>query len=179
VSILLTTDGGATWPITLAGIAASSKSTNVLVPTLGSPTTSAQVRLSWTNAPQGFSGESVSAGLFRIEPPFLTVTNPDGGNLWTIGTRRSINWSNNLGDLEKVLIELSQDDGATYPIVVVFACLRRQDCRTGSAHQVRDRGTGGRALHKSTSCDTIIHGDEPPIFAYPRSTRFAIQALRP
>jgi hypothetical protein len=47
------------------------------------------------------------------------VTNPDGGNLWTIGTSRSINWSNNLGDLERVIIELSQDDGTTYPIVVV------------------------------------------------------------
>jgi hypothetical protein len=119
VSIQLTTDGGATWPITLAGIAASSKATNIPVPTLGSPTASAQVRLLWANAPQGFSGESVSAGLFRIEPPFLTVTAPDGGNLWTIGTTKSINWSNNLGNLEQVLIELSQDDGATYPVVVV------------------------------------------------------------
>ena len=122
VDLLLDTDGGVTPPVTLAaGVTASAKTATIVTPTLAAPTASARVQVVWTTAPAGFGAQGASPGLFRVEPPFVTVLSPNGGETWTAGTKKSITWSNNLGNLENVLIELSQDDGATYPIVVLAA----------------------------------------------------------
>ena len=120
VEIRYSTDDGQTFPIALAsGIGASAKSATVTTPTLAVPTTLARVRVSWTNAPAGYSAQGTNPAHFRTEPAFVTVTAPNGGNVWTVGTNAQITWSHNLGALENVKIELSQDDGATFPIVVL------------------------------------------------------------
>lgn len=119
VDVVLETDGGLTAPITLAaGVQASARSATFVTPTLTSPTASAQVRVVWTNPPSGFAADGASPGLFRVEPAFVTLTFPDGGNTWGVGTKKSITWSSNLGSLERVLVELSLDDGASYAVVV-------------------------------------------------------------
>lgn len=118
--VVISTDGGATFPVTVAtSQVATSKKATFTAPVLGSPTTAAQLRILWGNAPTGMSAQVTHTGTFRIEPAFLTVTSPDGGNLWTVGSSRSITWAQNLGSLESVRVELSQDDGATYPIIAL------------------------------------------------------------
>jgi hypothetical protein len=120
VDVVLSTDGGITPPVPLGtGIVASAKSVTFETPTLGSPTAAAQVRVVWSSAPAGFAVEGVSPGLFQVEPAYITVTFPDGGNTWAVGSKKKVTWNHNLGSVERVLIQLSQDDGASYPIVML------------------------------------------------------------
>ena len=59
---------------------------------------------------------------FTIAEPFVAVTRPNlSTHVWTAGTKQTIQWASNLGALEKVAIELSQDGGSTYPIVLLAA----------------------------------------------------------
>jgi IPT/TIG domain/Beta-propeller repeat/PKD domain len=119
VNVALSTDSGATFPIQLTTNAVATSSATFVTPALPATTLTARVRVVWANAPPGFAAQGTSPANFRIDQPFVTVTSPDGGNTWTVGTSRSITWSQNLGNLENVRIELSQDNGATYPIVVL------------------------------------------------------------
>jgi hypothetical protein len=117
VDVLLSTDGGATFPTQLAAAqVAGTQSATIVTPAVS--TAMGQVRVLWTNAPSGFAAGGTSAGTFTIAPPFVIVTSPNGGESWPAGKKRTITWSHNLGALESVRIELSQDDGATYPVVV-------------------------------------------------------------
>jgi len=119
VDVHLSLDGGATFPIVLpSGGTAGSKSATFVMPTLPAPTNTAQIRIRWTNAPSGGSAVSTS-GIFTIAPAFVTVNWPNGGETWVVGKKKAITWSHNLGNLEAVRIELSQDGGATYPIVAL------------------------------------------------------------
>ena len=120
VDVQLSTDGGATWPTTLAsGIDVLAKTATVTTPTLGAQSTTARLRLVWANPPGGLSGNGLNPGNFTIQPPVITVTAPNGGNIWAVGSSQTIKWKSNLGSLENVTIELSTDGGATYPIVVL------------------------------------------------------------
>jgi hypothetical protein len=100
-----------------AGIVATDKQANVLVPAIA--TTTARVRVVWANPPAGVTLAGDNPGNFKIEPPFVTVTAPTAGKLWPIGSAQTINWKHNLNALENVEIRLSKDGGATYPIVIV------------------------------------------------------------
>jgi subtilisin family serine protease len=118
VNVLLSTDGGVTFPTVLASnIAASVKSATFTVPTLGAPTTLARVRVELVTNP---AVGGTNPANFRVDPPYVTVTAPSGAStIWLVGTSRSVTWSQNLGSLESVMIELSLDGGATYPIVLL------------------------------------------------------------
>jgi hypothetical protein len=110
---------GATGPFTTlsANVVATLKKADVRVP--ATPTPMARVRLVWANPPAGFSATALNAGNFTIEPPTLAVTTPRAGEIWTIGSSKTLKWTSNLGKLEQVEIRLSRDGGLTYPIVIV------------------------------------------------------------
>ena len=52
---------------------------------------------------------------FTISPPALTVTDPDGGENWEIGSGHPIQWSDtDMNNSDRVTIELSRDNGSSY-----------------------------------------------------------------
>ena len=120
VHVLLSTDGGLTYPTLLASRAASAQSADVTVPTLASGTANARVQIFWADAPPGEQA-SASSSPFSIASPFVALTTPNGGQTWTIGTSATIKWSSNLGPLESVRLELSTDGGASWSAVLVPA----------------------------------------------------------
>jgi hypothetical protein len=111
---------GASGPFTTlsggANLKASAKGVNITVP--ATATLAARVRIVWNNAPAGASAVAISPADFRVQPPFITVTSPAAGVIWTVGTPATVSWSHNLGTLENVKIELSRDNGVTYSIVL-------------------------------------------------------------
>jgi uncharacterized delta-60 repeat protein len=120
VDVQLSTTGTAGPFTTLsggAGIVANRNTANVIAPSTSS--TSARVRVVWANPPAGTSVSATSPADFKVQPPFIAVTAPAAGQVWTLGGSGSVTWSHNLGALENVKLELSKDGGATYPILVL------------------------------------------------------------
>jgi hypothetical protein len=118
VHVQLSTAGTAGPFTTLrANVVASLKKADVLVP--ATPTPMARVRLVWANPPAGLAASALNAGNFTIEPATLAVTAPSAGEVWQIGSSKTIRWTSNLGKLEPLEIRLSRDGGVTYPIVIV------------------------------------------------------------
>jgi hypothetical protein len=118
VHVQLSTAGAAGPFTTLsANVVATLKKADVLVP--ATPTSMARVRLVWANPPAGLAASALNAGNFTIEPPTLAVTVPRAGEVWPIGSSKTLKWTSNLGKLEPVEIRLSRDGGLTYPIVIV------------------------------------------------------------
>ena len=117
VKIELSRDGGLTFPETLvaaqANDSASAGSYHWLVT---GPATGAKARIRVT-ALNGSASDTGNVN-FKIAPPFLKVTAPRAGQLWPIGSSRTISWKSNLGALENVQITLSKDGGLTYPILL-------------------------------------------------------------
>jgi subtilisin family serine protease len=165
VTVQLSTDGGATFPTTLmASKVASTKVADVLVPTLGAPTTTARVKVLWSNPPSGSSASSVSPANFRVEPAFVTVTLPNGGEIWTIGTATTVKWTSNLGALARVDIHLSTDNGATYPNLVVgntsndsAQSVTVLSSWATSLARIRVRWTTNPAVNDSSNAPFTIH----------------------
>ncbi|MBI2834435.1 MAG: hypothetical protein HYX76_08415, partial [Acidobacteria bacterium] len=119
VDVLLSTDNGVTFPIVLAsGILASKKSVTYTMPDIGTPTTQARIKVVWSNPPAGSAAAGTSP-MFSVQPPFVTAVAPNGGEIWSIGSKPTVQWSSNLGALERVRLELSQDDGGTYSITMI------------------------------------------------------------
>ncbi len=114
VDVSFSTDGGGTFPLTIASNAvAGARTAAVTIPVLPAPTAAARTRIAWTNAPAGFAAEGIGSEDFLVEPAFVRVTTPNGGEVWTSGTNQTVTWAHNLG-LESVAIDVSLDDGATY-----------------------------------------------------------------
>jgi len=113
VQVLLSTDGGQTFPGVLASsVTASSGTTTITVP--NNPSTQARVQVQWV---ANGSVNGMSNANFTITAPFITVTKPNGGENWVSGTTQTFTWSNNLGSKENVSIELSTDGGATWQML--------------------------------------------------------------
>jgi hypothetical protein len=47
-------------------------------------------------------------------PPPLTVTQPNGGEVWTAGSVQQITWNGNLSHTDHLIIQYSRDGGASW-----------------------------------------------------------------
>jgi hypothetical protein len=116
ISIVLSRDGGATYPDTIATgeVNDGVYSWQVTAPV----TTTARIKVIAYDAASN-SGQDVSDANFTIADgtaPEVTVTVPNDGEIWDIGTSYDITWTatDNIG-VTSVAIVLSSDGGATYP----------------------------------------------------------------
>jgi hypothetical protein len=109
VRILLSTDGGATFPITLVDSTSNDKSERVKVP--NSSNSRARVKIVWAQDPTVFDTSDAN---FKIAAPFVTVTQPNGGEKWKTGTSQWVRWDSNIGVREGVFIDLSTNGGASW-----------------------------------------------------------------
>ncbi len=110
-NILLSTNGGSTFPTTLAsGVAGGATSGSYDWVVSGATTTQARVRVVWaTNT--AVLGTTAN---FRIQAASVTVTAPNTAVSWAVGTTRSVTWNHNLGTREAVNIDESTDGGVTW-----------------------------------------------------------------
>jgi hypothetical protein len=115
VDILLSTDGGGTYPHTIAAAEPNDGVYPWLVDV--SPTTEARVKVVAFDAAMN-SGEDESDANFEIADgtaPSVTVTQPNGGETWHIDSFFDITWTatDNIG-VTSISIVLSSDAGATF-----------------------------------------------------------------
>jgi hypothetical protein len=90
-NVQLSTTGSTGTFTTMSGgssIGASQKQANVLVPSAA--TSTARVRVTWSNPPAGFAATGINPGNFRIEAPLVNVTAPTAGEVWVIGSAKTI-----------------------------------------------------------------------------------------
>ncbi len=109
VDIAYKTTLGAVWT-NIATNQTNNGSYNWSVP--NTPTTTAKVRVRSTS----FSAHADSSDVFfTINPPIksITVSAPNGGEIYGVGTNKTISWSSS--NVATVKIELSLDNGVTYP----------------------------------------------------------------
>ena len=107
VKIELSRDSGANWE-QLTDQTENDGSWNWLV--AGTPSTTCFVRVSTTDG----SLADTSDAVFTISPtPSLTVTAPNGGEDWEIGTEQEVTWTS-VNTSSAVKIELSRDKGSTW-----------------------------------------------------------------
>lgn len=103
-------DNGKTW--TTIAAAANDGSEIWTIPLVESD--SARVRVSHLRNPAVFD---ISDSLFKIiAEPSITVTAPNGGEVWYNGQRQTITW-NSTGDFLEVRIEYSLDNGASWTVL--------------------------------------------------------------
>jgi hypothetical protein len=116
VNLDVSRNNGNTWSRIASAVSNSSASGGSFNWTVTSPTTSnARVRAVWT----ANSNVTGTTGNFTIANPTITVTNPDSSTaVWSVGTTATITWTDNLGPLENVQIQLSLDGGSTYGITL-------------------------------------------------------------
>ncbi|MCK4413203.1 MAG: T9SS type A sorting domain-containing protein [Candidatus Eisenbacteria sp.] len=121
ISILLSTDNGASFPTTIATGEPNDGSFTWSVP--ASPTTNARVKvIAYDDA--GNPGEDASDDDFTIADgtaPTVTVTSPNGGEGWDTGETYTITWTatDNLA-VTGVDLLLSTDGGASFPDTIAI-----------------------------------------------------------
>ena len=107
VRIELSRDNGATFPETLAAsLQNTSASQGSFTWVVTGPATAgpqARIRVSWVHGP-AMDSSNVS---FTIAPVFITLSGPAAGSSWGFGTKQRVIWTTNLGDLDRVNVQLS------------------------------------------------------------------------
>jgi hypothetical protein len=117
VNIDVSRDGGATYTAVAASVKNGATSGTYNWTVSGAATTQARIRVTSSSNASVSDASNVN---FAIADPFITVIKPNiASDVWTVGTTQTVQWTNNLGTVEKVTIELSKDGGITYPIVLV------------------------------------------------------------
>jgi|GEM_PF-932068 len=113
VKIEYSINGGDTWPV-ITEATENDGDYDWIIP--DTPSDNCLVRISETD------GEpvDVSDAIFSIIPTLsddITVTAPNGGEIWTVGSLQEIKWTST-GDINNVLIEYSTDNGLTWKVIV-------------------------------------------------------------
>ncbi len=111
VDLAYSADDGRSWT-PIATQAQNSGSYEWVVPAL--QTNQARVRVSDTATPSTFD---VSDEAFHISTARLTLTSPNGGEIWQVGTDQTITWSTD-GAVAAVKIEYSVDNAKTWKEIV-------------------------------------------------------------
>ncbi len=154
VNIELSTDNGSTWA-TLAASAPNSGAYQILTP--NTPSSWCLIKISDANGPSF----DVSNAAFTIkELSSITVTTPNGGEYLMVGTNPQIQWTySGLSDSSQVIIEASQDGGATWntnglssfptSISQGFTNWAIEESMTGNSCLIRVRETSGIASDTS------------------------------
>jgi hypothetical protein len=115
VRLEISRDGGATWGPIAASVAQSSSTGGSFNWTVTGPVTaSARIRATWTLIPSVTDTSNVN---FTIVNPSVTVTSPNGGEVWTVGTSVTVRWTSNLATSENIRIELSTNGGTSYSVI--------------------------------------------------------------
>jgi hypothetical protein len=118
VNIDLSRDGGASWDAIATSVPNTTATSGTYSWVVTPPaTTRARVRVSWAADP---AVNSVSAVDFTISGT-VSLTAPTGSASWGIGSARTVTWNHTLGAGQTFDIDLSTDDGATFPIPVARA----------------------------------------------------------
>jgi len=111
LNIDLSTNGGTNWT-TLVSNTANDGSEAITVP--NTPSTQCRIRV---QEPDG-SPSDTSNNNFTIAPaPAITVTAPNGGETWTVGTTQTVTWTSQ-GSVGNVNIDLSTDGGTNWTNLV-------------------------------------------------------------
>jgi hypothetical protein len=104
------TDGGATYPYTIAATENDGTYSWIVPDTISA---SFRVRVSDLADAEAFDTSNANA---KIRAQF-TVTSPDGAEIWTVGDSNNVTWST-VGTVANVKLDYSMDSGATYPNVI-------------------------------------------------------------
>ncbi|MFH1062870.1 MAG: hypothetical protein V1747_08340, partial [Candidatus Omnitrophota bacterium] len=110
ISILYSTDGGTTYPLTVIGSTASAGGTYNWPSVPDSPSTTTKVKITCLS---DASVADESNSNFRIRAD-ITLTAPNGGESWVVGTSENITWVKT-GSIANVALEYSINNGLTYP----------------------------------------------------------------
>jgi hypothetical protein len=113
VEIEYSTNGGSTWA-TIVPSTQNSGSYQFAVP--GPPSATCRIRISLVGTPSIYD---ISNANFTISSlPSVTLTVPNGGENWLVGSNQNITWSS-VGSVGNVKIEYSTNGGSTWSSVVV------------------------------------------------------------
>jgi hypothetical protein len=172
IDILLSSDGGGTYPHTIATGEANDGVFLWLVDV--ATTTQARVKVIAYDAAMN-SGEDESDGDFEIydgTPPLVTVVQPNGGESLAIDSFFDITWNatDNIG-VTSVDFLLSTDGGATYPDTIstgeandgIFNWLVDVAPTTQARIMVQAHDAAANTGSDQSDADFIIYDDEPPV----------------
>ncbi|MDZ7341414.1 MAG: T9SS type A sorting domain-containing protein [candidate division KSB1 bacterium] len=109
VKIELSRNGGSTWETLIAST--PDDGTHLWAVT-GPASTNCRIRISDIDG----NPSDISDNAFTIKESFITITSPNGGETWRVGTTQTITWIS-AGTSGQVKIELSRNGGSTWEIL--------------------------------------------------------------
>ncbi|MFH1219356.1 MAG: C25 family cysteine peptidase [Candidatus Eisenbacteria bacterium] len=116
ITLILSRDGAMTFPDTLAKGEVNDGIYHWQVPP--PPTTTARIKVIAYDAAGNLNADMSNANFQMVDttPPTVTVTAPNGGEIWDIGSTYDITWTatDNIG-ITAIAILLSSDGGAAFP----------------------------------------------------------------
>jgi hypothetical protein len=111
VNIELTTEGGDTWTM----IASNTTNSGSYIWTV--PVADSSICLIKVSIPADGIPFDASDGFFSIGSAFITLTSPNGGESWAVGSSHDITWTS-AESMDNVGIGLSTDGGSTWTAIV-------------------------------------------------------------
>jgi len=111
VNIYYSTNAGATWGQITSNYQAGTGYYNWAVP--NTPATTCRVKVVSSTDSTNFD---ISDNNFTIPNPGITITSPNGGEVWSSGSQRTIYWSST--GIQSVLLEYSTDSGSTWNTII-------------------------------------------------------------
>lgn len=127
MKIEISRDGGVTWAAPAVAASTPNSGTKAWTVT-GLGSANARVRVSVVSTPATFG---LSSADFTIPSPSVTVTSPNGGESWQIGSSHSITWTTvSIPSTSMMKIEVSRDGGVTWGTSAVAAAVPNNGAKT-------------------------------------------------